>query len=269
MHTTAEYLESLQQDLLGTIDALGLNQDTNFSDIKQMAEDGEIVISGSSGDDLSEYFDYEPSTITGTFNEPFINSYVKKMPDLIVPSTITELTYITSSSVPYNLTVFPKIICGNNITSMQYMFYGGMSNYITTIDLSGLNTTNVTTMRYMFNACSNLTSLDLSNFNTKKVSNMNNMFAGCSSLTELNLSSFEGDAIQRTERMFQSCTSLTKIDMRNFTFTNIAYSSYMFGMNASSGVPDNCLIIVSDNTQKSWITSNFSRLTNVKTVDEL
>lgn len=267
MYTTAEYLDSLQQDLLGTIVALGLDPTTKFTDIKDMAIEGEITVGG--GGDISEYFDNEPTTISGTNSNPFINSYVKKMPDLIVPSTITELTYITSSSAPYNLSVFPKIVCGNNITSMQYMFYGGMSNSITTIDLSGLDTSNVTTMRYMFNACSNLTSLDFSTFNTKKVTNMNNMFAGCSSLTELDLSSFEGDAIQRTERMFQSCTNLTRIDMRKFTFTNIAYYSYMFGMNASSGVPDNCLIIVADSTQKNWVTSNFSRLTNVKTVAEL
>ena len=266
MYTTAEYLDSLQQDLAGTIVALGLDPTTKFTDIKDMAIEGEITVGG--GGDISEYFDNEPTTMTGTSAQPFINKIVKKIPDIIVPSNITGITYFTSSSQPYNLSVFPKIVCGDNITSMQYLFYGGIGSSITTIDLSGLDTSNVTTMRYMFNTCSNLTSLDFSTFNTKKVTNMNNMFAGCSSLTNLDLSSFEGDAIQSTERMFQSCTNLTRIDMRKFTFTNIAYSTYMFGMNASSGVPDDCQIIVKDNTQKSWITNNFSRLTNVQTVEE-
>jgi len=42
----------------------------------------------------------------------------------------------------------------------------------------------------------------------------------------------------------------------------------MFGSSASNGVPDNCLIIVKDETAKQWITSKFSRLTNVKTIVE-
>lgn len=268
MHTTAEYLTQLEADRQNLISSIS-NKGIQTTGNERFTDMPDLVYQIPSGADLSEYFNSEPTTVSGTSSEPFINSIVKKIPDITIPSSVTELTYFTSSSLPYNLSVFPKIICGDTVTSMQYMFYGGLGSSITTIDLSGLNTSNVTTMRFMFNTCNNLTSLNFSNFNTKKVTNMNSMFAGCSSLTELDLSSFEGDAIQRTERMFQSCTSLTKIDMRNFTFTNIAYSSYMFGSNSMSGIPDDCLIIVKDNTEKSWITSNFSRLTNVKTVAEL
>ena len=52
--------------------------------------------------------------------------------------------------------------------------------------------------------------------------------------------------------------------MRNFDFTNVASYSTMF-----YNVPTDCLIIVKDDTAKTWITSKFTTLTNVKTVAEL
>ena len=51
------------------------------------------------------------------------------------------------------------------------------------INLKGLDTSNVITMRYMFYDCEGLTSLDLSNFDTSKVTYMSNMFYNCGSFT--------------------------------------------------------------------------------------
>ena len=53
---------------------------------------------------------------------------------------------------------------------------------LTSIDMSGFNTSKVTEMRIMFYNCSGLTSLDLSSFNTSNVTSMFNMFGNCSSL---------------------------------------------------------------------------------------
>lgn len=86
--------------------------------------------------------------------------------------------------------------------------------------------------------------------------------------TELDLSMLTATNITKTNYMFGYCTALTKLDMRNLEFNNVTSSTNMFGSSASYGVPDNCLIIVKDQTQKTWITTNFSRLTNVQTVAE-
>ena len=67
--------------------------------------------------------------------------------------------------------------------------------------------------------------------------------------------------------MFQGCTNLAKIDIRKFTFNNLSASytyNQMFG-----GIPNDCLIIIKSDTEKEWITSKWTNLTNVKTVDEL
>ena len=95
------------------------------------------------------------------------------------------------------------------------------------------------------------------------------MFGSCSKLTSLNLSNFDTSKVTSMYRMFNGCKSLTHLDIRNFDFTKVTSYSNMFGSSASTGVPDNCEIIVKDDAAKTWITSKFSRLTNVKTVAEL
>lgn len=154
----------------------------------------------------------------------------------------------------------------SNVNNFESMF-SGCTN-LTTANLSGLDTSNVTLLYGMFANCSRLESVNLSGFDTKKNEWTEKMFYSCRSLTTLDLSSFETPALTHANQMFSSCTNLAHIDMRKFDFTNITSYTGMFGSNASSGVPNDCEIIVADATQKQWINTNFSRLTNVKTVAE-
>jgi surface protein len=55
---------------------------------------------------------------------------------------------------------------------------------LTELDVSGVDTSNVTDMAGMFNECSELTSLDVSGFDTSNVENMAGMFAGCKKTAE-------------------------------------------------------------------------------------
>ena len=64
--------------------------------------------------------------------------------------------------------------------------------------------------------------------------------------------------------MFSGCKVLNHLDIRNFDFTKVTSYQNMF-----SQVPTDCEIIVKDDTAKTWITSKFTTLTNVKTVAEL
>ena len=68
---------------------------------------------------------------------------------------------------------------------MKSMFSGCSS--LTNIDLSNINTNNVTNMWGMFDSCSSLTNIDLSNFNINKVTDMRCMFFGCSKLKKENV----------------------------------------------------------------------------------
>ena len=59
-----------------------------------------------------------------------------------------------------------------------YSWFSGCSNLTTIEGMENLNTSNVTSMEYMFSGCSSLTGLDLSGFSTGSVTNMRNMFYG-------------------------------------------------------------------------------------------
>ena len=66
-------------------------------------------------------------------------------------------------------------------------------------------------MNSMFNGCSSLTTLDLSSLNTSNVTTMQEMFSGCTSLTSLNLSNLNMKKLQYVAHMFYNCSSLTDV----------------------------------------------------------
>lgn len=135
-----------------------------------------------------------------------------------------------------NLEVVPKLILNNLAnTALSYIFQNCAN--LREFDASGINTTPITTLKNVFYNCSKLKELDLSNWNTPNLTSVNNTFDGCS--------------------------SLQKLDIRNFDFTNVTNKSNTFNK-----VPANCLIIVKDQTQKNWMATNFSNMTNVQTVEE-
>lgn len=76
------------------------------------------------------------------------------------------------------------------------------------IDLSGLDTSNFTSMLSMFAYCSNLTSVDLSGFSTGNVTSFAHMFNGCSSLKQLDISSFDTSKAAGLTNFIKDCTAL-------------------------------------------------------------
>ena len=113
-----------------------------------------------------------------------------------------------------------------NVTSMRNMF-DACSN-LESLDLSNFDTQNVIYMNYMFYGCSKLTSLDLSKFNNQKVTGMISMFEGCSGLKSLNLSKFNTQSVTDMSNMFKGCSGLTSLDLSNFNTQNVEYMGSMF-----------------------------------------
>lgn len=152
-------------------------------------------------------------------------------------------------------------LCKNTVSTRE-MFYQCSS--LTSLDLSSFDTSKVTNMYSMFGYCKSLTSLDLSSFNTSNVTNMGSMFNYSNKLASIDLSSFDTSNVTNMSNMFIWCSALKNLDIRNFTFDKVTSYSDMFYR-----VPTDCLIIVKGDTEKEWITSKFTTLTNVKTVAEL
>ena len=114
----------------------------------------------------------------------------------------------------------------NGVTNMGYAFSNCGS--LTSLDVSGFNTSNVTNMNSMFSGCSSLTSLDVSHFNTSNVTDMYQLFSGCSSFTNLDLSGFNTSKVIRMDYMFAFCISLTSLDLSHFDTSSVTGMGGMF-----------------------------------------
>ena len=145
----------------------------------------------------------------------------------------------------------------SKVTRMYHMFFE--CNSLESIDLSNFDTSNVANMDAMFTKCYALKELDLSNFNTSKVTNMNNMFQYCTSLTNLNISSFDTSNVTNMSGIFSYDNKLTLIDMRNMTFGSKLTDAYSMFYKASN----NATIYVKSNTEKQWLNTNYSNLSNI------
>ena len=122
----------------------------------------------------------------------------------------------------------------SNMTSMSMMFYKSTS--LKSIDVSGFDTSKVVNMNGMFWGCNNLKNIDVSNFKTSKVTDMNNMFADCSSLTALDLSNFDTSNVLYMGNpyhysyggMFRNCSSLVNLNISSFNTSKVKDMSDMF-----------------------------------------
>lgn len=121
---------------------------------------------------------------------------------------------------------FSKNIDTSNVTDMNYMFNACYT--LTDLDISGFNTSNVTNMNYMFSYCSSLTELDLSNFDTSDVTSMYWMFEGCKSLTSIDLSNFDTSNVINMRGVFYNCTSLSSLNLTSFDTHNVTDMIEMF-----------------------------------------
>ena len=169
----------------------------------------------------------EPRPEPGPTNAK-IYSNDEKVNDISKPIYATPLSE-TNTNYAYKLTIGGKggIIANENMTGYFLGFFSTVLNKVS-IDLSALDTSEVTDMRYMFAGCSSLTSLDLSNFDTSEVTDMNSMFGGCSGLTNLDVSKFDTSQVTNMSDMFEGCESLTSLDVSKFNTSKVTNMSAMF-----------------------------------------
>ncbi len=120
------------------------------------------------------------------------------------------------------------------VKSLEKMFWSCES--LTSVDLSGMNTTNVTDMSYMFQGCKALQTARFGGkFSTANVETMSCMFYNCNSLTSLDLSSFNTAKCKNFVLMFSGCKSLASLNVSNFNTSRIGDNNdgsglgYMFG----------------------------------------
>ena len=161
--------------------------------------------------------------------------YYDEMPWYDYRSNITSVSFKTGNTI--------------KPTSTAYLFYG-LSN-ITSLDLSNLDTSNVTNMTWMFNGCESLIKIKGSeNLVSSKVTTMERIFNYCISLSSLETSNWNTSNVSIMTGIFNSCKSLTSLDLSSFDTSNVTNMSYMF-----TGCESLTEIIGLDNFDTSKVTA--------------
>lgn len=114
----------------------------------------------------------------------------------------------------------------SKMTNMTYMFGGDKA--VKTLNLQGFDTSNVTDMSHMFRDCNNLVSVDLRRFDTSLTTTMASMFRDCSSLINVDLSSFDTSMVRNMSEMFYGCSKMTSLDVKGFDTSVVENMSSMF-----------------------------------------
>ena len=195
--------------------------------------------------------------------------------DNIVPATATEnwdiseagdgsaMAYVEddgSGNSTYKVTIGGK---GGIIANESMISYFSGFDKMTSIDLSALDTSQVTDMSYMFSECNGLTSLDVSKFDTSQVTNMDYMFKSCNGLTSLDVSKFDTSQVTTMTWMFAECSSLTSLDVSKFDTSKVTNMSYMFYNCRSLTSLDVSKLDTSNVTNMSGMFENVRRLTSL------
>ncbi len=193
---------------------------------------------------------------TGDVTDEFLSSvnaeeiYDKTNPDYPTPIygwlDTTESTDGTGTYYWYSLADTAKM------RSDTMRLFQGMSN-IVTIDLTDIDTSEVSNFKsffngatnlksitgtintdsaqdtgYMFNNCYALTEVDLSGFDASNVTDMSYMFYKCSALTEVDLSGQNASKVTTMQYMFEGCSSLTSVNLKGLDASSVTTFYRMF-----------------------------------------
>ena len=177
-------------------------------------------------------------TQNGTYVPDEGTTYSKvsvNVPQTVASGTVKALLDATKSCYyllsGYNGTSVDDLISyadTSNVTSMSFMFKS--CENLTTIPL--LDTSNVTSMQDMFDGCSKLASIP--QLNTSKVTTMSSMFAFCKSLTTIPL--LDTSNVTNFGSFLYSCASLTSIPQLN-TSKATSMSSMFQGCKQLTTIP--------------------------------
>ncbi len=100
---------------------------------------------------------------------------------------------------------------------------------LTSLNLGeGFSTTSATNMNAMFKECQALTEVHLTGLDTSNVTDMRSMFFNCNKLTEIDMTGLDTSKITSTDHMFFNCQSATKILTSRWDTSNVTDMSYMF-----------------------------------------
>ena len=116
-----------------------------------------------------------------------------------------------------------EIVGVEDFDTTSAIYLNGMfwNNKITSLDLTGWNTSNVTTIQQIFRGCSALATLNVSNWDVRKVTDMQDAFP-LPQVTTLDLSQWQNSVVTNMDTMFAGASKLTEIDLSGIDTSHVA-----------------------------------------------
>lgn len=163
-------------------------------------------------------------------------------------SSVTDMSYMFNNSAltTINVTGFDT----SNTSSFRFMF--GYMGGLSTLDISSFDMSSATDAMGMFSNCRNLTSLSLPTTDTPNLNNCANMFENCSNITDLSVPFNNTSKVTTINRMFSNMTQLRTLDVSAMQTGNVTDIQYAF---------QNCVYIESLNLS-SFNTSSVTKYSN-------
>lgn len=131
--------------------------------------------------------------------------------------------FSSADNTLYYNTSAPKIFLNPNSANMFLYFTG-----VIDVDLSHLDSSEVTDMRSMFFNVEALKELDLSHFDTRKNTNLASYFGGDAALQKINLTNFNTENVTDMRVMFYGLNSLQTLDVSSFNTKKVTMMDSMF-----------------------------------------
>lgn len=126
--------------------------------------------------------------------------------------------------------LYPGVSFANNTT--DYLFFDCTN--LETVDMQGVNTTSVTSMRYMFATTGNKTytkvhTINMSDIDTSSVTTMYAMFSMCQKLANLiGYEYWDTSSLENMFWMFNKISGLQTIDLSRWDLSNVNNSAWCF-----------------------------------------
>ena len=165
-------------------------------------------------------------TINRKGQQKFLSdSYVGAQPDEVIVNEI-KVNYTGNKCYMDKNKNNVTLIFNETILSCDNMFYN-LANIIE-IDLTNLNTSEVTNMTNMFSRCSSLQKINFGNIDTSSVKYMKNMFSNCISLISIDISNLDTSQVEDISYIFSGCLYLVAINLENINTSSVQNMKGLF-----------------------------------------
>lgn len=160
-------------------------------------------------------------TVNWSVTEEPNGNCVLELSDGILTTASSDQTPWRSDKYKNKITEvrFRNVEGGNTLNALFYQM-GSLKK----VDFTGLDTSIVTEMAHMLGATS-IEQVDLTKLNTENVSVMASLFLNCKLLKEADLSELITNNVENINTMFSGCEALKTVDLSCF-YTNVEFGAY-------------------------------------------